>query len=430
MANSKPTKYQLLVHELSEELVLAQKPIRILNAIKWGPEIQEDFFKNKAKKLPKVDADYYSTTDINFNLEDKKHEFFNLERRIQKKLGQFSVAGKLMIKLCQEYRSVVEMLKHRGTPDFSIYSADLYGSASDVFYANGPSLSTLANTLHETLSKIGKQLNSELDEKKYTSAEAIKRLNDKLKHHFNDPNEPVHVLEDDGIIADAAAGADVIKLRQGVMFSERELRILEVHEGWVHVSTTLNGRNQPYCTFLSKGAPSTTIFQEGLAVVVEILSFSSHPKRIRNITNRIKGIEMAENGADFLEVYRFFIDQDYEPDAAYQASVRVFRGSTPTLGPFTKDLAYSKGFMMIYNYLRLAISEGQFDRIPMLFIGKTSLENLADYEELRQEGLIAPPKYIPQHFKDLAGLSAWLSYSYFFNLIDLNAFYRDFKHLL
>lgn len=424
------TNYQKLVYELSEQLVLAQKPIRILNAIKWGPEIQNEFFKNNAQELPKVDQEYYSNSQLGFDINEKQHEFFDLERLIQKKLGQFSVAGKLMIKLCQEYRSVISMLKARGTPDFAMHSSDLYGSASDVFYAGGPSLSTLADTLNNTLNKIGAQLDTEFDEKKFTSEQAIEYLNEKLKHHFDDPKEPVHVFEDDGILADAAAGADTIKLRKGVMFSERELRILEVHEGWVHVSTTLNGRNQPYCTFLSKGAPSTTIFQEGLAVLVEILSFSSHPNRIRKITNRIKAIEMAENGADFLEVYRYFLDQDYEPDAAYQASSRVFRGSTPTLGPFSKDLAYSKGFMMIYNYLRVAISEGRFDRIPLLFIGKTSLENIASYEELIQEELIVPPKYLPAHFRDLAGLSAWLSYSHFFNLIDLNAFYRDFKHLL
>jgi len=427
---TKPNAYQQLVHRLSERIVKAQKPIRILNAIKWGPDIQESFFKHKSKELPKVNSEYYSKNDVGFDYEEKTLEFYHIEREIQQKLGQFSTVGRLMSKICKEYRLVIKMLEARGTPEFSFLSAELYGSAHDAFYANGPSLSDLSETLHETLGKIGTQLDTEVDVKKYSSNKAMKDLRQRLHHHFHDPNEPVRVVEDDGIIADAAAGAYVIKLRKGAKFSEREIRILEVHEGWVHVSTTLNGRHQPYCTFLSKGTPATTIFQEGLAVLTEILSFSSHPNRISKITHRIKAIEMAEEGADFLDVYRFFLHQDFDPETAYQLTTRVFRGSTPTLGPFTKDLAYSKGFMMIYNYLRLAIAEGKFNRIPLLFIGKTSLEHIADYEELMEDGLIIPAKYIPEHFKDLAGLSAWLSYSYFLNQIDLNAFYRDFKNIL
>ena len=54
-------------------------------------------------------------------------------------------------------------------------------------------------------------------------------------------------------------------------FSERDLQVLEVHEGWVHVGTTLNGMNQPVCTFLSKGPPSSTITQEGLAILMEVI---------------------------------------------------------------------------------------------------------------------------------------------------------------
>jgi len=52
-------EYQSVIHELSERIVAAQKPIRVLDAIKWDGEIQETFFKNKFKKLPNVDAQYY-----------------------------------------------------------------------------------------------------------------------------------------------------------------------------------------------------------------------------------------------------------------------------------------------------------------------------------------------------------------------------------
>jgi hypothetical protein len=51
--------------------------------------------------------------------------------------------------------------------------------------------------------------------------------------------------------------------------------IYEVHEGWVHVGTTLNGRSQPVCEFLSIGPPRCAATQEGLAVIMEIFTFRS-----------------------------------------------------------------------------------------------------------------------------------------------------------
>src|SRR3546814_9747867 len=52
----------------------------------------------------------------------------------------------------------------------------------------------------------------------------------------------------------------------------RDVRALEVHEGLVHVGTTLNGLNQPICTFLSKGPPSSTVRSEERRVGKECVS--------------------------------------------------------------------------------------------------------------------------------------------------------------
>jgi hypothetical protein len=95
-------------------------------------------------------------------------------------------------------------------------------------------------------------------------------------------------------------------IRDDARFTPREVRLREAHEGWVHLGTTLNGQNQPVCTFLSKGPPSSTITQEGLAVITEILTFTSQPGRVRRLTNRIEGMAMAEAGGNFLKVYRYF----------------------------------------------------------------------------------------------------------------------------
>ena len=41
------TDYQQVIHELSEQIVSAQKPIRILDSLKWDSEVEANFFKKQ-----------------------------------------------------------------------------------------------------------------------------------------------------------------------------------------------------------------------------------------------------------------------------------------------------------------------------------------------------------------------------------------------
>ena len=425
------TPEQLIIYELSERIVAAQKPIQILDAIKWTPEIKETFFKNKCKELPAVDETYYHNLPMRFDMDQKVQEFHEIERDINRKLGQFSGIGSIMLRTCREYRIAIQLLKARGTKDFYETSVDLYGSASEAFYPGGPVLNDLSDLLSETLGMLQADMNSEKDDKKYTSAEAVEILNERLSQYFHHKEDQVAVLKSDNIVSDAAAGARYIKMRQDVMFSERDIQLLEVHEGWVHVGTSINGSTQPICTFLGKGAPSCTITQEGLAVITEIFTFSSYPARVQRITNRIKAINMAEQGANFLDVYHHFIQNvGMNEKDTYSMVSRIFRGSTPTLGPFTKDLSYAKGFLLIYNYIRLAVQMGLSNYVPTLFVGKLRLEDIQILNHLVEEGIVTPPRYIPPQFKDLAALSSWMCFSLFLNRVDLKKLAENYKQIL
>src|SRR4029079_6044470 len=98
------TDYQRVIHELSERIVLAQKPIRILDAIKWDGEIKADFFKHKGKRLPKVTPQYYQENNpLAFDPQKKIEEFHEIERRIRRKLGQYSGIGSIMMRMTREY---------------------------------------------------------------------------------------------------------------------------------------------------------------------------------------------------------------------------------------------------------------------------------------------------------------------------------------
>ncbi len=425
------TPEQLIIYELSERIVAAQKPIQILDAIKWTPEIKAQFFTDKCKKLPLVDAAYYQKLPLRFDLDQKTQEFHEIERDINRKLGQFSGIGSIMLRTCREYRIAIQLLKARGTPEFYETSVDLYGSASEAFYPGGPVLNDLSDLLSETLGMLQADMNSEKDEKKYTSAEAVEILNERLAQYFHHKEDQVAVLESDNIVSDAAAGARYIKMKQDVMFSERDIQLLEVHEGWVHVGTSINGSTQPICTFLGKGAPSCTITQEGLAVITEIFTFSSYPSRVQRITNRIKAIHMAEEGADFLEVFNYFTQSmGVNENDSYSLTARIFRGSTPNGGPFTKDLSYAKGFLLIYNYIRLAVQMGLSHYVPTLFVGKLRLEDIQILNHLVEEGIVTAPRYVPPQFKDLAALSSWMCFSLFLNRVDLKKLAENYKQIL
>lgn len=421
--------YHQIIHELSERIVKAQKPIRILDALKWTPEVKEYFFKHRFKKLPSVDEVFYQQKmPLNFETHKKIEEFREIERNIRRHLGQYSGVGSIMQRMCHEYCRVVEMLLARGTPRFTEISQELYGSSEDAFHAGAPTLKDLASLVSTTLTHLVDKATAKSDEKSFTSEEAVSTLKKKLGEYFL--NQEVRVELSDGIIADASAGADRIKIHTGLYFSEREIRILEIHEGWVHLGTTLNGLAQPICTFLSKGPPSSTITQEGLGIISEIFTFSSYPSRVKRLTNRISAVGMAEEGANFLEVFNFYRNEGLDEEASYAATTRVFRGSTPDGGPFTKDLSYSKGFILIYNYIRLAVQRGLIKHIPLLFLGKTTLEDLHILKDLVEEEIVIPPKYMPPQFQDLAALSAWMCYSLFLNRLDLQQLAIDFKAML
>ncbi|WP_137822182.1 flavohemoglobin expression-modulating QEGLA motif protein [Pseudomonas sp. D(2018)] len=423
-----PDDYQKTIRALSDRIVQAQTPIRVLDAVKWDDSVRQGFLKHKGKVMPPVDRAYYDSRPLAFDSVEKKLEFQNIERDITRHLGQFNPVGQIMRRMCKEYRMVIRMLEARGTADFGLISQELYGAASDAFHAGDPTLADLGLMLSDYLNNIAHRGDLKDEAKTLTAKDAVGLLQSRLAAVFGD--DTIRVFESDGIVADAAAGADYIKVRADAMFNERDVRALEVHEGLVHVGTTLNGQNQPICTFLSKGPPSSTVTQEGLAILMEVIAFASYPTRLRRLTNRTRAIHMAEEGADFLEIYHFYREQGCSMEESYGNASRAFRGSLPGGLPFTKDLSYLKGFILIYNYIQLAVRKGKLEQIPLLFCGKTTLEDTRTLRQLVDEGLVVPPKYLPPQFRDLNALSAWMCFSNFLNHLSLDRIEADYANIL
>src|SRR6185312_4165934 len=51
--------YKEVVAQLAGRIVEAQRPIRVLQALRWDDSVEEQFFKTKARELPKVDVATY-----------------------------------------------------------------------------------------------------------------------------------------------------------------------------------------------------------------------------------------------------------------------------------------------------------------------------------------------------------------------------------
>lgn len=427
---SADAEYRSLVRSLSDRIVEAQSPIRVLDSVKWDDAVRQRFFADGCRRQPAVDRDYYRARPLDPRLADTRQTFESIDRELERALPEDDPAARLMRRMCREYDTVLRMLDARGTPSFHELSVELYGYAEEPFHQGGPSLVELAQVLDDALRKLDASAFGETQPADYDAPRAMQILQERLDRFFDPGAGRVQVRIDDGIIADAAAGSDYIKLRADARFRERDLRVYEVHEGWVHVGTTLNGLAQPVCTFLGKGTPSTTITQEGLALFIEVISFSSYPRRLRRVTDRIRAIHWAEQGASFLEIFLRLCEEGRSQDEAWPTCVRVFRGSTPELGPFTKDLSYSRGFVEVYNFVRLAVRYARLDRVQLLFCGKLTLGDIADLARLHERGIVVGPRHLPPQVADPSALTAWMAYSNFLNRLDLLQLEGDLGRLL
>jgi hypothetical protein len=130
---------------------------------------------------------------------------------------------------------------------------------------------------------------------------------------------------------------------------------------------------------------------------------------------------MAEDGASFLDVYRFLVkDEGLAPKSAYLDAARVFRGGPPEGGgPFTKDAVYVSGLLHVYAFLQTFVREGFRDETEMLASGRFALEDMAAILELRARGLLVRPRYRPRWMREWTTLLPYFAFTSFTSGFDL-----------
>lgn len=421
------TSYKEKLRQLSDRVVEAQRPIRIRDAVKWDEQVETAVAASRFTRMPEIGPDYYAQKrPLPYPARIKIDEFEAIKSDLEQTIGLEDPLAAILHRNCCEYQDVVRMLEARGTPQFYEYSRQLYGSPKDRFAGDTTTVRELGLLLYDILSNIPEDGLGALHPRVLTAEQVVGQLNECFGRYFSD--NAVHAKLDDGILSDAAAGADYVKIKQGIMFSQRDVELLEVHEGWVHVGTSCNGARQHVAGWLAKGPPCTTSIQEGLAALVELITFTTTPSRAKKLNNRILACDKAEDGANFLDVCEFYRTEGYSEKECFQHAQRVFRGGLVTGGaPFTKDISYCKGFVMLYNFLRTVIRFGRPELIPFLFVGKVTLEDVPVLWRKNREGIVDAPHYLPRQFRDLNGLAMWMAYSNFFNRVNLSAIQDHYR---
>ncbi len=178
-----------------------------------------------------------------------------------------------------------------------------------------------------------------------------------MKDHFGDSAPEVLLVDE--LSANAVASTSRIKIRRDAKFTAKDSAQLLNHEAFIHVATGLNGRAQTDIPILAIGHPGTTRTQEGLAVYSEYVSGTLGMDRLRRLADRILAVQMVIDGADFIELYRWFLERSPDPEQAFESTRRIFRGAPMTGGaPFTKDCAYLSGYLSVATFIRAAFRAG------------------------------------------------------------------------
>jgi uncharacterized protein (TIGR02421 family) len=396
----RPPVPRVYLRRLSDAILHAQRPIAVLRAINWGPQVHERFFKHGARELPRPEY-----PDLGYDPEAKVKELREVRRGIR---GRNAVED-LLRRKCDEFILVVQMLAARGTKRFYELSRRIYGDPRDRFPDH--------HVDNLGIARMWASRPRARDEALVYSAEdaaaKIAALCDPLLGGH------VKVLVRTRLTANAAAGATRITLRRGARFSERQVRALAHHEGLWHVLTSLNGYRQPVLPVLGVGLPRHTESQEGGGIVAEFLAGELTDERYIELGERTIAIDMAARGADFLEVYRYLLAR-FPPEKAALMSERVFRGGLVEGGaPFTKDAAYQRGYCRTFNFLRAALEGRDVDLVRAFLAGKMSVDDAELVRDLIEEGICVGPVFLPEWFIDIDRLNAIATHSVTMNRFSL-----------
>jgi uncharacterized protein (TIGR02421 family) len=327
--------------------------------------------------------------------------------------------GRYIHRTTESWRVATLLLDAIGTPEVTVHSTRLFGKPGGRLPGDGPTNLEAAQHFINLADELDQELRV-YEPSFVLSAEQVQAELQTQIDQFMGPGQ-VSVELDPNLISKAAAGPTRLRLRTNTGFSEYDRNQLLMHEFFVHTVTGLNGREQPVLGSLARGSPRTTATQEGLATLSEMMSGSMDIERMKRISLRIIAIDMALSGADFIQVFRFFLEEGQSDVDSFTSAQRIFRG-VPTGGgsAFTKDTVYLHGLLSVHTFFRWCLRNRKLGQARQLFAGKMALEDVFNFESSYAAGTIVPPRYLPPWIQRANGLAGMLAFSLFANRIKLD----------
>ncbi len=382
---------------------------KLLEEIAWPREVEEAFFASGATRLPTIDH----AIDRE-GIGAQVAELAAIEGSIE---GDDSIAGWLRATV----RSLIdgnELLLAVGTRDFYERSRTLYGGARTAFFGASARNIDLADHLIERLRVHGWDEARDSRAAVITAPELVTRL--QIRAAKRRPRLELEIVLDERATAKCVAGMNRVRVRPDATFAPWEVEGLWHHEIETHALTAQNGALQQSASFLRSGGPRTTRTQEGLAVFSELYNRALSIGRLTRLATRVKLVDMAEQGASFLDLYRFLVERGAEPRDAYFDAQRVCRGGLVTGGaPFTKDACYLAGLLEVHAFLSAVIRGGFRDEVELLVSGRICLDDVAVLAELRARGILRRPRYLPRWLSAWETLLPFFAFTSFMDAVDL-----------
>jgi uncharacterized protein (TIGR02421 family) len=396
---------------LDARLVAAVRGIRLLQSVSWPQHVQKEFladWRNGRVALPKVEYAREEHGETRAELE-----------RIVAEADENDPIGNYLERTAKSWITATRLLEALGTAEVSEHSVTLFGRPGDALPGDGPTNLDAARHFIGVADELDGELHGSDGDYVLSAQTVQEELQVALDRFFT--RHKVIVEQDPELIAKAAAGPTRIRLRSGTGFSEYDRHQLLEHEAFVHSLSALNGREQPHFRSLARTSPRVTATQEGLATFAELITGAIDIERMKRISLRIVAIDMVMRGADFVQVFRYFLDAGQTEADSFASAQRVFRGVPVTGGAaFTKDTVYLHGLLSVHTFFRWCLRHRRLRLTRLIFAGKMTLQDVFAFEPLFDTGVLAEPGYLPPWIQRANGLAGMLAFSLFANRIRLD----------
>ncbi len=285
--------------------------------------------------------------------------------------------GHLLRAKHRELELQLEMLQARESDDFLQLSIELYGGVS-------PALRRQAEALLETVTET-EPPGDVLDADEFLAlAEA------EIAHYREvDPDLEMHAEIRPDVNGVMVSGDTLLIGPESRVQHARAAALLH-HEVGTHLVTQANGTHQPI-KVLGVGLAGYDETQEGLAVLAEIACGGLTAFRLRQLAGRVVTVHRLIGGATFGEAHEALVADGFPRGSAFTTVMRVYRS-----GGMTKDAIYLRGLVELLEHL------GGGGALDLLWLGKFSLGDLPLIGDLRDRGVLHPPRVLPRYLHDPA----------------------------